>query len=208
MSARDLSVLARGPAGFIVSLPPALRRLAEPEPEHRPQGLQNQRSLALRAVAGTGIAGPRYCRAGCESSRPFGFQGTPPRDLGGVFAFWPTFRRDRESHPSWARFLPLGMSITGPALSWPHRREFRPKSLRVSRPRVPGLTGLRARVGVRDAGFHACDARAAVFGSAPRVHVAGMSRLLTPRDGGAPPLIHPFIDRSRRSAIPRLRQAA
>jgi hypothetical protein len=28
-----------------------------------------------------------YCRAGCESSRPTGFQGTPPRDFGCVFAF-------------------------------------------------------------------------------------------------------------------------
>lgn len=86
-----------------------------------------------------------YCRAGCESDRPFGFQGTPPRDLGGVFAFWPTFRRDRESHPSWARSLPLGMSITGSCPLGPHGRDFGPKSLRVSRRGVPGLTGVRAR---------------------------------------------------------------
>lgn len=91
-----------------------------------------------------------YCRAGCESSRPFGFQGTPPRSLGGVFAFWPTFRRDRESHQSRAASLPRGMFISGSGPIARHGRDFGPKSLRVSRCRGPGLTGLRARVGMRD----------------------------------------------------------
>lgn len=80
-----------------------------------------------------------YCRAGCESSRPFGFQGTPPRDLGGVFAFWPTFRRDRQARRPWTASLPRRMAITGLGTAGPSGGDFGPKSLRVSRRRVPGL---------------------------------------------------------------------
>lgn len=112
-----------------------------PTPGYGPRGCSQ--GVRLRWVA-------HYCRAGCESSRPFGFQGTPPRDLGGVFAFWPAFRRDRESHPSWARSLPLGTSITGSCPLGPHGRDFGPKSLRVSRRRLPGLTGVRARESATD----------------------------------------------------------
>lgn len=91
-----------------------------------------------------------YCRAGCESSRPFGFQGTPPRDLGGVFAFWPTFRRVRQRDRPWAGSLPCLVSITGSEPLGPHGRDFGPKSLRVSRRRVPGLREVRARESATD----------------------------------------------------------
>jgi hypothetical protein len=83
-----------------------------------------------------------YCRAGCESSRPFGFEPTfkfgPPRDLGGVFAFWPTFRRVRQRDGPRGGSLPRSVSITGSEPLGPHGRDLGPKSLRVSRRRVPG----------------------------------------------------------------------
>jgi len=91
-----------------------------------------------------------YCRAGCESSRPFGFQGTPPRDLGGVLAFWPTFRRVRQRDRPWAGSLPCLVSITGSDPLGPHGRDLGPKSLRVSLRRVPGLRGVGARESAAD----------------------------------------------------------
>ena len=67
-----------------------------------PYTLTRDPSDPLQDVVGNSsmnFSGLTYCRAGCESSRPFGFQGTPPRDLGGVFAFWPTFRRIARATP-------------------------------------------------------------------------------------------------------------
>lgn len=92
-----------------------------------------------------------YCRAGSKVDRPTGSDETPPRDLGGVFAFWPTFRRVRQHDGPRGGSLPRSVSITSSDPLGPHGRESGPKSLRVSRRRVPGLRGVGAREGGIDA---------------------------------------------------------
>jgi len=80
-----------------------------------------------------------YCRAGCESSRPFGFQGTPPREPRRRFRFLARVPQGLGRGLRSGKVSDLPTAITGKHGSTPPLARFGAK---VSR----GLSGIRAGV--------------------------------------------------------------
>jgi hypothetical protein len=87
----------------------------------------------------------QYCRAGCESSRPFGFQGTPPRDSAALSLSRTGFAGFRAPLSDATEVSPRRSAITGEHDQRPGSARRRAKSLEVSLRRERGLSGGRAR---------------------------------------------------------------